>query len=116
MEIKEKLTKIIKGIISSPELLGKIHTNPDGLILITTGWSILDQPIYTEINVVKEIKKVPGLKYRVYHDEYGGYDPRKNYVAVTSEVGDLVSIYLKADGFAGMELSEFLQKSGITES
>jgi hypothetical protein len=116
MDIKEKIKKLVKDVISSRKLLSKIQTNRDGLILITTGWSLLDQPIYTEVDIVYEIQRIPSLKYKVHYDTSDGYEPEKNYISVTSEVGDLIGIYIKNNGFAGMSLAEFLKKSGITES
>lgn len=86
------------GDLDNRNLDHKIPADEDGWVKIGAG----------EVNVVSEIKKVKGLKYKQIIE--GDYN-RHYFVVVTDEVGELIELYIKTGDYAGLDLSEFLAKS-----
>ncbi len=61
------------------------------------------------VDVCEEIKKVSGLKYKIEKKE--AFYNTVTYIVVTDAVGTLIEAYLKTDGFADLELNEFLSEA-----
>lgn len=96
------VANLISSIMNWDKLSHDLHSTPDGWILIRD----------KRINIVKEIEKLPHLRYcmkEVASDDFYG---TQYYVVVTDEVGQLIELYMKqTDDYAGLELNEFLSKT-----
>jgi hypothetical protein len=76
-------------------------------IPVNDGWLEVNDK---SINLVDQIKKIKGLKYKHVKEEGGMYHDGKEYVLVSDEVGKVIQLYLKADDYADMELFEFVSR------
>lgn len=99
----DKLAEIVASIknwgdLKKKPLTHKIETEKSGWVRLRNN----------EVDVVSEIKKVEGLKYKQFTE--GDYDTHY-FVAVTDEVGQLIELYIKSGEYAGLPLSEFITEA-----
>lgn len=95
-----KLAEIVSSIknwgdLKKQPLTHKIETENSGWVRLRHG----------SVDVVSEIKKVEGLRYKqVTEGDYA----KHYFVVVTDEIGELIELYIKSGDYAGLPLSEFI--------
>lgn len=60
--------------------------------------------------IVREIKKTPGLNYKITTTYADGYNGVSKTIIVSDKIGKIVKMYVNADGYSDMDLNEFICK------
>lgn len=94
-----QIANLISTVKDWGELNHRIETSHDGWIAIKDG----------RVNVVHEIERLPGLRYQMKREQTAMYTDQF-FVMVTDEVGTLIELYLKSDGYADISLADFIEK------
>ena len=97
------LANLVSSITNWDTLSHDLESTHDGWVQIKD----------KKINLVKEIDKLPNLRYCMKKVENKEHYSEQYYVVVTNEVGQLIELYMRSseEQYAGLELNEFLSKT-----